>query len=160
VKNLPKQWYCSDNIHDPKRANCDAPEQTAKDILREKKRMKKRQQKLLEKAVAAEAAAANENSITGGSSSDVVQPSSFEKNENELAQPLKKKSLETVRSPRPSKPEKTLPKPKRARTPVIDEMGARVIPPTRKQRKNSRWARKVDRWKILKRLRKQILKSL
>ena len=54
VSSLPHQWFCKDNIYDPKRASCDAPEQTAKQAAKEKKKMKKRQRRL----EAAQAAAA------------------------------------------------------------------------------------------------------
>merc|ERR1712176_998803 len=41
--SLPDLWYCHMNIYDPKRSNCDAPEQNMKQILRErKKRARKR----------------------------------------------------------------------------------------------------------------------
>jgi len=56
VASLPKQWYCKDNVHDPKRASCDAPEQTAKQVIKERKRMKRRQQRLMMEAAAAAAA--------------------------------------------------------------------------------------------------------
>lgn len=56
VSTLPKQWYCADNIWDPKRASCDAPEQTAKQLQKEKKRRKKLQQRLLLEAQATAAA--------------------------------------------------------------------------------------------------------
>jgi len=43
ASSLPDLWYCHMNIYDPKRSNCDAPEQNMKQILRErKKRARKR----------------------------------------------------------------------------------------------------------------------
>lgn len=54
VGSLPKQWYCEDNIHDPKRASCDAPEQTPKEVAKERKRAKKKKQRILEATAAAE----------------------------------------------------------------------------------------------------------
>jgi hypothetical protein len=54
VNSLPTQWYCEDNIHDPKRASCDAPEQTLKEVNKERRREKKKKQRMLEAAAAAE----------------------------------------------------------------------------------------------------------
>ena len=54
IDSLPKQWYCEDNIHDPKRASCDAPEQTQKEVAKERKRAKKKKQRIIEAAAAAE----------------------------------------------------------------------------------------------------------
>jgi hypothetical protein len=45
VSSLPKQWYCSDNIWDPKRASCDALEQTAKQVAKAMAREKKRRRR-------------------------------------------------------------------------------------------------------------------
>ena len=43
ASSLPDLWYCCMNIYDPKRSNCEAPEQNMKQILRErKKRARKR----------------------------------------------------------------------------------------------------------------------
>jgi len=43
ASSLPDLWYCRMNIYDPKRSNCEAPEQNMKQILRErKKRARKR----------------------------------------------------------------------------------------------------------------------
>jgi hypothetical protein len=36
--SLPDTWYCADNVWDPKRASCDAPEQTPKQAAKEKRR--------------------------------------------------------------------------------------------------------------------------
>jgi hypothetical protein len=55
VSSLPKKWYCKDNLYDPKRASCDALEQTDKQVAKERKKMKKRKQRLLMEAAAAEA---------------------------------------------------------------------------------------------------------
>jgi CW-type Zinc Finger len=57
VQLLPTQWYCADNVYDPKHASCEAPEQTDKDVAREKKKRLKKKQRLLK---AAEEAASNE----------------------------------------------------------------------------------------------------
>ncbi|GAX13277.1 hypothetical protein FisN_17Hh217 [Fistulifera solaris] len=54
INSLPTQWYCEDNIHDPKRASCDAPEQTLKEVNKERRREKKKKQRMLEAAAAAE----------------------------------------------------------------------------------------------------------
>ncbi|GAX25825.1 hypothetical protein FisN_17Lh217 [Fistulifera solaris] len=54
IDSLPTQWYCEDNIHDPKRASCDAPEQTLKEVNKERRREKKKKQRMLEAAAAAE----------------------------------------------------------------------------------------------------------
>jgi CW-type Zinc Finger len=46
VSDLPNKWYCHLNVYDPKRISCDAPEQTAKQALKELKRAKKRAKRL------------------------------------------------------------------------------------------------------------------
>ncbi|GKY91742.1 hypothetical protein MPSEU_000145900 [Mayamaea pseudoterrestris] len=46
VSTLPKQWYCSDNLWDSKRASCEAPEQTPKQVAKEKKKRKRLQQRI------------------------------------------------------------------------------------------------------------------
>jgi hypothetical protein len=46
VSDLPNKWYCYLNVYDPKRITCDAPEQTAKQALKELKRAKKRAKRL------------------------------------------------------------------------------------------------------------------
>jgi len=48
--SLPDQWYCQMNIYDPKRNNCDAPEQNMKQLLRERKKKARKRQKMLELA--------------------------------------------------------------------------------------------------------------
>lgn len=48
--SLPKHWYCHLNVHDPKRSSCSAPEQSAKQAVKEYKRAKKRARKLREQA--------------------------------------------------------------------------------------------------------------
>ena len=57
VQELPKQWYCRDNIYDPKHSSCDAPEQTDKEVAKEKKRRLKKKQRLLKSAEEAAAVA-------------------------------------------------------------------------------------------------------
>lgn len=41
LDSLPEHWFCELNTYDEKRNNCDAPEQTPKDVAKEKKRAKK-----------------------------------------------------------------------------------------------------------------------
>ena len=60
VASLPTQWFCQNNEWDPKRASCDAPEQTAKQAAKERKRRKKLQRRLRLEAAAAENAEMNE----------------------------------------------------------------------------------------------------
>ena len=91
VESLPDLWVCADNVYDPKHSSCDAPEQTAKQVAKEKKRAKKRQRMM--KAAAAAAAAESSSAAqepAGGKGTD-VEP-----------QP-KQKTLDKVRSPRPPK---------------------------------------------------------
>lgn len=40
MESLPERWYCELNKYDPKRNNCNAPEQTAKDIAMQRKKAK------------------------------------------------------------------------------------------------------------------------
>lgn len=113
VQMLPKQWYCADNIYDTKRASCEAPEQTAKQVAKEKKRMKKRQRMM--KAAAAAAAA------------EGTSPHKPDSNIGAEATSRKEKVLDQVRSPRPPRdplddPEKPF-KPPKSSSP-IDETQA------------------------------------
>ncbi len=50
ISSLPKHWYCHLNTYDPKRNNCNAPEQTAKQAAKEWRKARKRakQQRLAE----------------------------------------------------------------------------------------------------------------
>ncbi|KAL3809893.1 hypothetical protein ACHAXA_008545 [Cyclostephanos tholiformis] len=41
VESLPEHWFCELNIYDSKRNNCEAVEQTPKEVAKEKKRAKK-----------------------------------------------------------------------------------------------------------------------
>eukprot|EP00985_Skeletonema_marinoi_P006889 scaffold3011_cov130-Skeletonema_marinoi.AAC.14 len=41
LDDLPEHWFCELNTHDPKRNNCEAAEQTPKEVAKEKKRAKK-----------------------------------------------------------------------------------------------------------------------
>jgi len=51
ASSLPKHWYCHLNVYDPKRNNCAAPEQTLKQVAKERRRAKKRaKQQRLEQA--------------------------------------------------------------------------------------------------------------
>jgi len=83
VETLGQQWFCSDNIYDPKHSSCDAPEQTAKQVAKEKKRAKKRQRMMIAAAAAAESAT----------------------QEQDATVPQKEKPLDRVRSPRPGSKE-------------------------------------------------------
>jgi hypothetical protein len=42
LDSLPEHWFCELNTFDEKRNNCDAPEQTPKDVAKEKKKMAKK----------------------------------------------------------------------------------------------------------------------
>lgn len=46
TSDLPKHWYCEMNVYDPERSVCDAPEQTAQEILKEKRRRKRKLAKI------------------------------------------------------------------------------------------------------------------
>ena len=70
VQELPKQWYCRDNVYDPKHSSCDAPEQTDKEVAKEKKRRLKKKQRLLKTAEEV-AAAAVSLSLEPGTHSNV-----------------------------------------------------------------------------------------
>jgi len=37
VDNLPEHWYCELNVNDPKRNNCNAPEQTQEEVAKERR---------------------------------------------------------------------------------------------------------------------------
>jgi CW-type Zinc Finger len=111
VQHLPKQWYCSDNTYDPKRASCDAPEQTPKEVAKEKKKRMKKRQRMMKAAEAAE-----------GSST----PKLDEKGPEPPVD--KEKPLDQVKSPRPAREsqedkEKPLRPPKRSSP--VDEIQAR-----------------------------------
>ncbi|KAL7554521.1 hypothetical protein ACHAWF_017978, partial [Thalassiosira exigua] len=41
LDSLPEHWFCELNTYDPQRDNCEAPEQTPKEVAKEKKRAKK-----------------------------------------------------------------------------------------------------------------------
>ena len=75
VGSLPDRWFCKDNVWDPKRASCEAPQQKDKQLVRERKRRKR--QRLMEKA-----AAAAENRSTADAQVDVI---SDESNEQETS---------------------------------------------------------------------------
>ena len=49
LDSLPEHWFCELNTFDPKRNNCEAPEQTPKEVAKEKKRAKKLALKKLQK---------------------------------------------------------------------------------------------------------------
>ena len=46
TSELPKHWYCNMNVYDPDRNTCDAPEQTAQEIAKEKRRRKRKLAKI------------------------------------------------------------------------------------------------------------------
>jgi hypothetical protein len=48
LDSLPEHWFCELNTHDPKRNNCEAAEQTPKEVAKEKKRAKKLAMKKLQ----------------------------------------------------------------------------------------------------------------
>jgi len=54
VSSLPNLWYCHMNMYDPKRRACDAPEQTAKQALKDRKRARKRAKRLEQQRIVAE----------------------------------------------------------------------------------------------------------
>uniref|UniRef100_A0A7S3P6X2 CW-type domain-containing protein n=1 Tax=Amphora coffeiformis TaxID=265554 RepID=A0A7S3P6X2_9STRA len=54
VEALPPLWYCANNKWDPKRASCEAPEQTPKQVAKERKRKKRKLMMEREAAQAAE----------------------------------------------------------------------------------------------------------
>ena len=58
VDSLPPKWYCANNEWDKKRASCDAPEQTPKQVQKERKRKKRKLMMEREAAEAAERTAA------------------------------------------------------------------------------------------------------
>ncbi|KAL9189654.1 hypothetical protein ACHAXT_009329 [Thalassiosira profunda] len=61
LNSLPDTWFCELNTYDAKRNNCEAPEQTPKEVAKEKKRAKKLALKKLQMEQAqAEALAAKE----------------------------------------------------------------------------------------------------
>jgi CW-type Zinc Finger len=114
VQHLPKQWYCSDNTYDPKRASCDAPEQTPKEVAKEKKKRMKKRQRMMKAAEAQEAAE--------GSSTPKLD-------EKGLEPPVRKeKPLDQVKSPRPAREsqegKEKPPRPPKRSSPV-DEIQAR-----------------------------------
>jgi hypothetical protein len=68
---LPDTWYCADNVWDPKRASCDAPEQTPKQAAKEKKRRMR-----LNQMLAAAQAVEEEGEAIVAASARNVDPSS------------------------------------------------------------------------------------
>ncbi|KAG7374060.1 CW-type zinc finger domain containing protein [Nitzschia inconspicua] len=55
VSSLPNLWYCHMNVYDPKRCSCDAPEQTQKEALKERRKALKKAKRLEAEAVQLEA---------------------------------------------------------------------------------------------------------
>lgn len=82
---LPDPWFCEMNTYDPKRNNCEAPEQTVQEVAKEKKkkaREERRRQKRLAAATAAaaatSAASASPRSPKGTGKSSPVVPDATE----------------------------------------------------------------------------------
>lgn len=46
LESLPEHWFCELNVYDPKRSTCEAPEQTPKEVAKEKKKALKKLRKL------------------------------------------------------------------------------------------------------------------
>ncbi|KAG7349727.1 CW-type zinc finger domain containing protein [Nitzschia inconspicua] len=55
VSSLPNLWYCHMNVYDPKRCSCDAPEQTQKEALKERRKALKKAKRLEAEAAQLEA---------------------------------------------------------------------------------------------------------
>lgn len=68
TSKLPKHWYCEMNVYDQFRNTCDAPEQTAQEIAKEKRRRKRKLAKIARLEAAGEldpeTAAAQRNALT------------------------------------------------------------------------------------------------
>ena len=71
LDTLPEHWFCELNTYDAKRNNCEAEEQTPKEVAKEKKRMKKLQ-KLQELAQAD--AEARETAAAAAAAMEVQKP--------------------------------------------------------------------------------------
>jgi len=56
ISSLPERWYCHLNVYDPKRNSCDAPEQTARTPVVDKKRKRGGKKKRLRVAEAIDSA--------------------------------------------------------------------------------------------------------
>ena len=94
VGSLPERWFCEDNVWDPKRASCDAPQQKDKQVVREKKRRKR--QRLMEKAAAESRATAD---IPAGAVSDESN-----EHENSAASRSQEDMEEVMKRPRRASP--------------------------------------------------------
>lgn len=46
VSSLPNLWYCHMNVYDPKRSTCDAPEQSTKQVMKERRKALKKAKRL------------------------------------------------------------------------------------------------------------------
>lgn len=83
LESLPEQWFCELNYYDEKRNHCDAPEQTPKDVVKEKKRLKLERKKLqMEQPAEAQNEEEDKDSNVGNNLS--ASPSDGER-ENELS---------------------------------------------------------------------------
>ena len=81
--SLPEHWFCEMNTYDAKRNNCEASEQTPKEVAKEKKRMKKLALKKLQIEEAQAAAAAAEDDAAKHKGKKRVRRASSPKNYNE-----------------------------------------------------------------------------
>lgn len=92
VDTLPNQWFCSDNIYDPKRAHCDVPQQTDKQVAKERKRKLKKQQQMVQA----------ESSLVVSSEAETVTAAKLTPRETkDVCVPVKEKAIERARSPLP-----------------------------------------------------------
>lgn len=80
VPTLPQQWYCSDNVWDPRRSSCDAPEQTEKQAAKEKKRRKRLQQRLAAAQAAEEEGEAIAAAASSGAASGAIESTGIPSN--------------------------------------------------------------------------------
>ncbi|KAL7581057.1 hypothetical protein ACA910_005860 [Epithemia clementina (nom. ined.)] len=96
VGSLPERWFCENNVWDPKRANCDAPQQKDKQLVRERKRRKR--QRLMEKA-----AASAENRTASDNQADAVSDESNE-HENSATSRSQDEVDEGIKRPRRASP--------------------------------------------------------
>ena len=120
LDSLPEHWFCELNTNDPKRNNCDAPEQTPKEVAKEKKRAKKLAWKKLQMEQAQAAAKEAEQKKRARSTSPRGSDKEAEFDTNSITDSNKKADEENVdqtaiatRSPRSPSPKPLPPKPKR-----------------------------------------------
>ena len=120
LDSLPEHWFCELNTNDPKRNNCDAPEQTPKEVAKEKKRAKKLAWKKLQMEQAQASAKEAEQKKRARSTSPRGSDKEAEFDTNSITDSNKKADEENVdqtaiatRSPRSPSPKPLPPKPKR-----------------------------------------------